>query len=356
MDEKNIFKQYYEIVNQTNIVSKTDIYGIITYVNDKFIEISGYTKKELIGNPHSMIRDPDLPSSLFKELWDTIQAKKSWHGIITNLKKNGTKYTVEASIFPILDNNNEIIEYIAIRHDISNMVHLHKQLELLYQEQFKQELLAQKKLESGIINDLSEHECQIFYYPHDTLSGDFYSLYKREDGSIFIYLMDGQGHGASPALTVFAISSMIKNSIYESDSLEKIMQKLYPSVRNFLADNEQLSYTMIMISPQKTKISYSSAGMYPFYIKYEDQLLKIKSNNTPFMNFSPIPKVEYLEINNWQSLFLYSDGLKEHTHDELAHYSPENLISNASLLSEAQVKLKSYTFDDDVTFLKIDNI
>ena len=351
MNNKSVLNQYQNIVDATNVVSKSDIKGNITYVNNIFVEISGYTRAELMGKPHSILRDPDLSSDIFVGLWKTIQSKKTWNGILSNLRKDGTKYTVEASIFPILDDDGNIVEYISIRHDITNLINLNKQVSKLHNDRLEQEQIAKEKLESGIVNDMTQLECQVLYHPSDTLSGDFYSIYKRKDGSIFIYLLDGQGHGVSAALTVFAISSMMTQAIYEIETLDEIMEKLSPSVKNFLGDEEQLSYTMIMISKDKKTISYSSAGMYPFLIKNSDEVRRVKSNNTPFMNFSPTPQTVTLTLDKWDSIMMYSDGILEHENQEILEYLPEKLIKRPDLIPNALKEIASHKFDDDVTLL-----
>lgn len=351
INEGSLLKQYTAIVDATTIVSKTDLNGLITYVNDQFIKISGYTEDELIGKPHSIIRHVDMQSLVFKDLWSTIQSKKVWNGVITNLKKNSKKYTVNASIFPILNDDGDIVEYIAIRHDITELQEANEEIQKLYDYNLTQEKIARKKLEEGIVNDLVKENCQVLYYPSDILSGDFYSIYKRSDGSIFIYLMDGQGHGVSPAFTVFSISSMLKQIIYSIDSLEELVEQLAPSIKNFLSEEEQLSYTMMMISGDKKSISYSSAGMYPFLIKTENEILKVKANNTPFMNFSPTPQVDKISLINLQSLFIYSDGLVEHEENESLFLSPEYLIQNPTFIKKAIEEISVKSFDDDVTFI-----
>lgn len=120
--------QYKKILNQSDIVSKSDLTGKITYVNDKFCEISGYSENELLGQNHSLLRHPDSPSTLFRDLWQTIQSKKTFSSIIKNKKKNGDAYYVDATISPILDLNGDIVEYIAIRHDVSAMMNPKKQM------------------------------------------------------------------------------------------------------------------------------------------------------------------------------------------------------------------------------------
>lgn len=111
-----ILNQYYHAINDSSIVSKTDRQGIITFINYKFVQISGYSEKELVGQPHSILRNPIMSSETFKDLWSTIQSKKMWHGIIKNKRKDGSAYIVDTFIYPIVDDEDTIVEYINIRH------------------------------------------------------------------------------------------------------------------------------------------------------------------------------------------------------------------------------------------------
>jgi len=97
------------------IVSETDTKGIITYANRKFCEISGYTQEELIGQPHNIIRHPDMPKEAFEKMWSTIQSGQIWHGLVKNLRKDGQYYWVETEILPAKDENGEITGYVAAR-------------------------------------------------------------------------------------------------------------------------------------------------------------------------------------------------------------------------------------------------
>ncbi|PIF03851.1 MAG: PAS sensor domain-containing protein [Arcobacter sp.] len=86
----------------TMIVSETDEKGIITYVNDDFCNISGFTKDELIRQAHNIVRHKDMPKSLFKDLWKSVKAGKTWKGIVKNFCKNGDFYWVSATVFPVI--------------------------------------------------------------------------------------------------------------------------------------------------------------------------------------------------------------------------------------------------------------
>jgi PAS domain S-box len=100
------------------IVSKTDLKGIITYANDAFVEMSGFTCEELIGKNHNLVRHPDMPAAAFAWLWDTIKQGKPWRGIVKNRCKNGDHYWVEAFVVPVRK-DGEIIGYMSVRSPAS---------------------------------------------------------------------------------------------------------------------------------------------------------------------------------------------------------------------------------------------
>ena len=116
-----ILSEYKRAVDLGAIVSKSDTNGLITYVNDAFIKISGYSKDELIGRPHSCVRHPDSSKELFHELWKKILNKEVWQGDIRNRAKDGSDYFVFATIVPIVDEKEEIVEFIAIRYDTTSL-------------------------------------------------------------------------------------------------------------------------------------------------------------------------------------------------------------------------------------------
>jgi PAS domain S-box-containing protein len=114
-----LLEQYKKALDNSAIISKTDTKGIITYANEKFCKISGYSKEELIGSNHNIVRSKNMPSKVFKELWETISNKEIWKGEIENQTKNKEPYFTSATILPILNSKNEIVEYMAIRFDIT---------------------------------------------------------------------------------------------------------------------------------------------------------------------------------------------------------------------------------------------
>lgn len=99
---------------QANLITTTDKRGVITYVNQDFIDVSGYSREELIGKNHNLIRHPDMPAQAFKDMWATIESHRSWRGAVKNRCKNGDHYWVDAYVTPILK-DGELIEYQSIR-------------------------------------------------------------------------------------------------------------------------------------------------------------------------------------------------------------------------------------------------
>lgn len=130
----------FDLISQHIIYSQTDLAGNITYASRAFCEISGYSKEELIGKSHNIIRHPDMPKNAFKEMWDTIKNGKEWTGEVKNLKKDGGYYWVIAHISPKYDKNNILVGYSGVRENISDkkaLDQLNKNLTIKIQEEIE---------------------------------------------------------------------------------------------------------------------------------------------------------------------------------------------------------------------------
>jgi len=171
----HLLQTYQSVVNESSIVSKTDPRGVITFVNDAFCEISGYEREELLGKNHNIVRHPDNPSEIFKEMWHTIRKKRQpWKGIVRNRTKSGKSYYVDTLIMPILDLEGNIVEYISLRHVITDIMNPAMQLAQAVRN-FRDPLLVYMRLEKF---DIFEE-----FYDNDTMERlqDAIAVYLRNE-------------------------------------------------------------------------------------------------------------------------------------------------------------------------------
>lgn len=178
--QKNIasLKSHQLAIDESSIVSKSDINGKITYVNQNFLDISGYTKEEVIGKSHGLLRHPDNPDELFDDLWATIKSKKIWKHIMKNRGKYND-YWVDISILPILDENGNIKEFIAVRHDITKVIQQQQKLDNIANTDTLTGFGNRYKLNQDILNS-DKPALAIFNIDNFSQVNDFYGHQKGD--------------------------------------------------------------------------------------------------------------------------------------------------------------------------------
>ena len=117
-----LLEQYRHLLDESSVVTRSDQDGVITYVNESFEKVSGYTKDDIIGKTHTLLRHPDTPKSQFQNLWNTILKGDIWKGILKNKRKNGESYYSSLTIIPIKNKNGKILRYISSAVDITKYV------------------------------------------------------------------------------------------------------------------------------------------------------------------------------------------------------------------------------------------
>ena len=175
-------KDITDALNSSAIVAITDPKGNITYVNEKFIEISGYSEAELLGQNHSILNSGLHTKEFFKDMWKTIGSGEVWKGEIRNKKKDGSYYWVDTTIVPFLNSKGRPYQYVSIRSDITQR----KQAEASLKETLKEVsdinfALDQSSIvaftdEKGIIKNVNDKFCEISKYNREELIGNDHSL------------------------------------------------------------------------------------------------------------------------------------------------------------------------------------
>jgi len=200
---KHELEKYLQIIDTHVITSSTDLKGIITEVSAAFCKISGYTKEELIGKSHNIVRHSDMPLSLYKELWSTLKKGISWYGEMKNRRKDGSTYWMETIIEPRYNEEYSLVGYTAIRHDITDK----KRVE---------ELSITDRL-TGLYNRLKL----------DELFAQYISIAKRHQTPLSIILLDidkfksvndTYGHQVGDSL-LQAIAKLLKANVRLEDAV-----------------------------------------------------------------------------------------------------------------------------------------
>jgi len=230
-------KEYENITDKSSIVSRANPQGIITYVNEKFCEISGYKASELVGSPHNIIRHPDMPKATFKEMWECIKERKeTWQGVVKNRAKNGDPYYVKTTIQPILNTKGEIIEYIALRHDITAVMSDKKQLF---------DFLESNKLSVLILVQIEEYDTLEKFYDKSNVE-----KIQSAFGSTLLYLMPNHWgfqrvYTLENGLYAFAIDRRSCRATQEE--IEEILEKFLTNVKEYSVKIDTIEYDISVV-------------------------------------------------------------------------------------------------------------
>ncbi len=312
-----LLSEYKRAVDIGAVVSKTDINGKITYVNDAFLKRSGYTRSELVGSAFSLIKHPDTDKDIFTNMWQTIMDKKVWQGDIKNITKDGRAFYVFATIVPILDHKDKILEFLAIYYDTTA---LNEALE---------KANAAKKAKSIFISNMS-HELRT---PLNAIIG-FSELLKRKESlndkeKKFIDGINEAGHNLSNIISSILDFSNIDDNKIEFNLVNIDISELFEMVLKAFKTNADEKSINIDMFKLETPVS----------IKADAQLLKqafsnIVSNAIKFSDAHSKIKIDY-EFNNDIHLFTICDngyGMSENELKDLfiPFTQGENAIKNAT--------------------------
>ena len=226
-----------------------------------------------------------------------------------------------------------------------------KALRKRYEYEKQQMQIAKAKVEENLVVEIpSTLNSKIFFQSLDILSGDIYSIYKIDKNRVLYFIADGQGHGVSPAITVFNVANIFKSTIdffKKKLSLEDYLNfYILEPIKLSLIEYEQLSYTIIFVNLEEEKLYYSIGGMYPTFIQ-TDEIIKIKANNFPLLKNTSEFNIDNINIKNFKKLISYSDGLIEMFVPEVR---AKNLLKNPNLMDT----ISQYEAEDDITVIYLE--
>jgi len=267
---------FVEATNHSSIVSKTDPKGIITYVNDEFCKISGYSKEELIGKPHNIVRHPNNPKEIYRQMWDVIKNKKGiWKGVIRNKTKSGKSYYVDCLIMPIVNEYGEIIEYISLRNDITDIMSPVKQLNDAIKNANNPVVVYLKIEDFDMMEDFYDNET--LFAIQEEAKSSFEKEFSKEFNFDKLYHLE---NGEYAFIVEKDVCQKDKNSLI--DSLKRVQRKI--------------NSTPLIINDNNYSISILLSVAFKGYKKFESAKLGIKKllkeRSSPFIIANGLASIE----------------------------------------------------------------
>ena len=323
-----MLKQYQEAIEKSNIISKTDVNGIITFVNDEFCNISGYSRSELIGQNHNIVRHPDVEASKYKLLWEKIKKKEVYKDTVKNMAKDGSTFYVNTTVIPILDEDENIVEFIAIRYDVTKEVLLKEELlkkEIEYEELNKtlEKRVAEKTRELKELNQTLELRVQEEITKNEDKQRVMF--WQSRHASLGQMLANIAHQWRQPltelSLAMFSMKKAVQND--NSDEVEKFYDESKNIIKNMSATIDDFTN---FFRPEKEKYYFNisdsikeSLGLLDNIIK--DEMISVKTDFTD---------IEVLGITNELTQVIIN----------LINNSKDAFVNNSILIREISISTK----------------
>jgi len=316
---KYYLEQYLSLLDKSGVISKTDIEGTITYVNDSFCKISGYKRDELIGQKHSITRHHENTDEIYEQMWSSIKLKEQpWEGVVKNKSKSGSSYYVRTIITPIKDIDDNVVEYVAVRDSLNAVIddkkYLFEQIEenelsILVLLQIDEFDMLEKFYNAAMVDQVEKTFALnlLSYLPKNY---SFENVYSLGNGS-FALLTEFNNFNTTQLnideyLNIFVEN--VKNSNLEFDNMEfDINITVSYSIGKFMLyedAKEGLDYAL----RAKTKVSFSNDSSIIASKEAKENLEMIKTVKIALDNFNivsyfqPIINNKTKEVEKYESL------------------------------------------------------
>lgn len=370
-----------QLLDKASLLSVSDFKGNIIFANDKFCEISKYLRDELIGQPHSIVRHPDTPSSLFKEMWRTIGSGKIWQGEIKNRAKDGSPYWVIATIAPVIGKNGKPVKYISMRVDITKQKMIEEELREAKRKinhELHENVNYGKYVHNSFLTPEEElksafPESFLIYKAQKIISGDFYRIQKNGNKSTIV-LGDSTGHGISASyISIIILKTLTRILRIGSNNPSKILDVMHREMLRTIHSTkknpiiESADMIVCCLDSDTLQLDYASAKMRGVIIR-DGSVIELNKDKCSVGELSE--KEFYLTNHELQlikgdCIYLFSDGIldqfggqdnKKFTYKRLMkllleNYTAPMLFQKESITAEIARWQGNNEQTDDITLL-----
>jgi len=320
-EDIHLLEQYRNLMDESSVVTRSDNNGIITYVNDSFIKVSGYEKNEILGKTHAILRHQDTPKSQFKNLWTTILNGEIWKGILKNKRKNGESYYSSLTIMPIKNKDGKILRFISSSTDITEHIENRTKLQNL----FKTDSLTGLGNRVSLLNYIAKNNKVVlslinidrFKEINDSFTHDVGDKVIKELGNrLFEHFNSKSYFLFRVQADVFAVVNLRKSSQNVKIDVEKFLKSKENS--NYEVDTNKfiLTYTCGMASHRENLFAYADIALREAknkklkILEYDSSLKNIEhfKNNIQWVDRLHRAISEDNIIPHFQPIFNYKTG------------------------------------------------
>ena len=302
--EENMIKLSIAVEQSANMVIITDAEGTIEYVNKKFTEVTGYSKDELISKKLSILKAANKSDEFYQKLWATIKSKKEWRGEIQNKKRNGELYWEFANIAPVLNNNNEIINFIGIIEDITERKSTEKKIfNAIVKTEEREKKRFAVDLHDGLGPILSAAKIYAVALKSENNTKVKKQILMKFEQVINEAIANTQeiANNISPhILKNFGLIAAINSFCNKISGTKNITINVKSNTENRFNENIEISLYRVLIELINNTLKHANASLVEINIKEEEQKLFIwyMDNGVGFDVKKVLDKSEGMGINN----------------------------------------------------------
>lgn len=408
LDEINIEKDKLEMIiddfDRMVIFSRTDLYGVITHASEAFCRVSGYSLEELMGQSHNIVRHPDTPYTLFREIWNSLKAGQPLSAELKNLNKNGDTYWVKSHFKCDYDLEGNIVGYSAVREEITDKKQLEALTESLEDRYHILELKAKEAnkhreesiqyaslIQGALIPDNNSlrqffNDFFVIWHPKDVVGGDIYLFEPiQTDNECLLMVIDCTGHGVPGAL-VTMLAKAVERQIIEQIMRDKdkvispaeILATFNCNMKQLLKQHSKDSISnvgfdggILYYNKSEQIIKYAGAETPLFYIENDKvQVIKGSRHSIGYKNSNAdfVFSEHTLAVKAGMKFFLTTDGYIDQNGGEkgfcfgkrrfqhlLGSYQQESMADLQELFLYKLVKYQGeYERNDDITLIGLE--